>query len=279
MKYARLAMLLLGIYLLVLNLYGVVMPYPRHSEASIGGGVRLHDVTITHEDAIHRIGKALNEKEFAKKITIVNEAVAKSVVHVGDAEVQIPASENWVLHVLGRVAPTIRIWNRELRLFPYNIHTPAVALQRGTGKCGQVSVIVATLLHDMGIQSGVIAIGAPRIRHLVAYAVNEQGQMYVLDPDYDVVVPFSPNEFLQRGEEVLRLYDKVKDQINSRHFALVGEILLSGKYKRIPYDSHELRSRRLFEQALYVAKWVIPLSLVGFAVLPVYRQRKRSKSR
>ena len=75
-------------------------------------------------------------------------------------------------------------------------------------------------------------------------------QYHRLMKPVDVVIPFAPDKYRERKEDVLRLYGAVSYGLPAEHMELVKNILLSGQYILTDYDSHQLSTVRAIEARL-----------------------------
>lgn len=252
------ALFLLGIGLMALNLIGLVTP-PRSSELiNETATYFVNDLTLSEQEFYQRL-EALDPSHRADYLTQLSRLVSESVMHYWQDEhraeyrILLPWSENFILRALAYINP------KYFAMYEFQDHRKAIA--RGVGLCSQHSIITAGFLAEQGIPTKLIELHG----HVILTAEVDEGQWWLLDPDYGLVLPFSLQEAEENPAEVAQFYhragfsdydvDKVEE-----FFRTDNNIIFDG--------GAESYQTWLFviEKISYVAKWAIPVGLL----LPVF---------
>mgnify|MGYP000865829117 CR=1 FL=1 len=252
------ALFLLGIGLMALNLIGLVTP-PRSSELiNETATYFVNDLTLSEQEFYQRL-EVLDPSHRADYLTQLSRLVSESVMHYWQDEhraeyrILLPWSENFILRALAYVNP------KYFAMYEFQDHRKAIA--RGVGLCSQHSIITAGFLAEQGIPAKLIELHG----HVILTAEVDEGQWWLLDPDYGLVLPFSLQEAEENPAEVAQFYyragfsdydvDKVEE-----FFRTDNNIIFDG--------GAESYQTWLFviEKISYVAKWAIPVGLL----LPVF---------
>lgn len=252
------ALFLLGIGLMTLNLIGLVTP-PRSSELiNETATYFVNDLSLSEQEFYQRL-EGLDASNRADYLTQLSRLVSDSVMHYWEDEnreeyrIMLPWTENFILRALAYVHP------KYFARYEFQDHRKAIA--RGVGLCSQHAIITAGFLAEQGIPAKLIELHG----HVILTAEVDEGQWWLLDPDYGLVLPFSLQEAEENPAEVAQFYhragfsdydvDKVEE-----FFRTDNNIIFDG--------GAESYQTWLFviEKISYVAKWAIPVGLL----LPVF---------
>lgn len=217
-------------------------------------------IELPPEDALPALQRRDDETdvEFLHRATNV---VHRSIAHhwppkIADSpyRARVPLTENWILWACGSISTTFN---------PYEFFNAEKAIQRGFGMCSQH----ARALTDALLQEEIDAEYVRHFGHQMVQAHTPNGT-YVLDSDFNVVIPYSTSTLKENPELVKDYYaDKAPVRNPEDSFTLDD---LADIYSRdyILWDISESAYRR-FERASYVLLWVIPavLILLGIAGL------------
>jgi len=252
------ALFLLGIGLMALNLIGLVTP-PRSSELiNETATYFVNDLTLSEQEFYQRL-EALDPSHRSDYLTQLSRLVSESVMHYWQDEhraeyrILLPWSENFILRALAYVNP------KYFAMYEFQDHRKAIA--RGVGLCSQHSIITAGFLAEQGIPAKLIELHG----HVILTAEVDEGQWWLLDPDYGLVLPFSLQEAEENPAEVAQFYQRAGfsdydvDKVEE-FFRTDNNIIFDG--------GAESYQTWLFviEKISYVAKWAIPVGLL----LPVF---------
>ena len=266
MKKLNTTLLLAGLILLVINIYGLFRtmrnPAVYTEEKTIHN--RLNDITIRYPEIKEMLKMKENESniDFAVRI---NKVVNDGFIHYWKPEgtekyhLRVPVWENYLLYLASYINPE-KYKNYEFSNYKKN-------LERGVGLCSTHSTIVKGILLENGIKAELLDIGK---HHVVVRAELNDTATYILDPDFGIVVPYdtlaiSANPELVRAPyaDMASLY--YSDAIDPYTTDIMVNIF--GKRKYV-YSVDNW-----FEYFSYWAKWILPL-LLAFPYV-MYHLRKR----
>lgn len=135
------------------------------------------------------------------------------------------------------------------------------ALLRGYGFCSQRALIVTDILHDNNIDADTISING----HVIATAkITDEGTQkdFVLDPDYDVAIPFSL-EYTQNNTNILNKYYNDKNT----------EVII-GIYEKKFRKKYGIRFSKRKELFFVWLQWLIPAALICLGMCIRWRCRR-----
>lgn len=280
------ALAMVGIALLAVNTFGLTQSL-RHPDVHNARGM-LHpiDVTIDYETALGLL-EAKNDGDVAGYVRQATFAVADGVLHRWDDEqfdklrIRVPVWENWILHLLGLIDP-------ELREYIFWDHRRG--LERGVGLCGHVSSILVGFLREKGLDARTVAL----FGHMVVTAEVEDGEWYLLDPDYGVVIPRGLDQVVKDPEIVEAAYSERLERTalsGAKQAEIVDRVL--GFYShtesniidatgRLGYYSGMASPAEWYgerEALTYALIWPVPLALLGSGALLMVFWRWKSVDR
>ena len=268
-----LGMFLIGSVLLLINIYGLFQP--------LGNDEIYSETHVLHKNDIDKNAQALlkevlseknitDRKEYIKKVVL---AVNKSIAHYWWEEgrikynLTIPIYKNFIL------------WFKQFtdaRHYKfYEFCDYKKALERKVGLCSQHAITVCGILNEKKIPCKIVALSG----HVVAMAEVEPEKYWILDADYDVIVPLHIDEIEEDPSVIIPYY---KDKIAYSNYALSqvennnGEntdvnvitleklVSIFGKKGNFIIDGVEKYCGKKFsceERAAYLI-WIIPLLLI-----------------
>lgn len=261
---------LLGTGLTGLNLAGICIPPAPHSRTLDAKTLKL-TLEFTPPERTIAILQALPAPRNGEQLREATRIMASGIIHywptddIFDPETLYSPLENWAVYAMSAVEALARKAGLPLQLrfsrlerFDYRD-----AIRKGVGFCSQVSMALADYLDERGIASRVAGLDG----HVVVEA-SVNGQFYILDPDYDVVIPFSVEEAAQSSPVVAKYYmERGYPVSTATHVASLYGPEGNGNYYHSP-------QRRLFERLFTFVKWGAPafLFLCGAILLLLNRR-------
>jgi hypothetical protein len=251
MKTFRIVLLVVGIFLLGLNISGLFISLRNPALNTEKNTGRVHDVTLSYDQTKKEIKRKPGEsdKDFAVRLTGV---VANSMSHYWKNEglkkynMQIPAWDNYILY-------TASLFKKDKR---YEYKHYKKDLERGVGLCSTHSIVLKGILLHNGIEAYLWDIDG----HVVVRAKVGNNEWYILDPDFGLIVPHDIAE-IEGDPEIVRpvyasmagLYKKDYD-----HPYTADQIIeLYGKKGNHIYDYN-----MAFENFADIGIWIIPFLLM-----------------
>jgi hypothetical protein len=236
-----------GLGLLVLNVVGKargLSVYPIGREFGEGERNLARTREIRDLSELRRGGEESTEMHAARLTRAINGHLVHSM---GSRFPRVSALQNWVLWLLGTVAPS-RFRNLEFR-------NARFALERGFGLCSQAALVLADLLGRARIPAEIAVLEG----HVVVTAETAPGRWIVLDPDYGVTIPMTLDEIQVQAEAVVaRSYGA---DYGPSVVARLGPAYAKG-YRLAPRNGRE-RLRAWFERLTFFLKWALPLLMIG----------------
>lgn len=260
-------MIIPSILLMMINFYGFsqdLRPSEFQAEDLRFGE---SDITISKEEFLAQIYPKEGETQIEYSVRLTN-LIADGTAHIHWEEFDpkkfhqlVPVWENWIIHLMGLVTG-IPEYER------YHFSNPYKSIERGIGICGDASMVMTQLLEKQGIPTEILTFPG----HVVVTAEID-GQRKIFDPDFGVVLPFSPNELKNSVDEAAQLYINRGYEESDRRF-----FLDSYSQPYVVWDGPEefITKKFYFEKLAYVLKWLLPALgiLIGSLLL-----RRKQKSR
>jgi hypothetical protein len=254
------ASLVCGIILMALNMYGLTQPIRKP-----GLGVMDHaDLRFVPKEiwSYEQSMTAINElSRFQSKQSLAEEAahvVNLSLIHVDWMRVQpaeyrqlIPVWENYFLYWLGRFSGLPQFERYHYANYQRNI-------QRGIGICGDASTVLSSILDRYGVINTIVSFE----RHVIVEYKDDNGDKYLLDPDFGILLGVSLEQLVERPERVAELY------LNAGYSQREVDFLLAvfSENYTVYNNTYSFMSKRyLFERVSYAAKWIVPVLLIVLA--------------
>ena len=230
-----------------------------------------NDVTLTGEQAISNLGRKTGESDLDYGIRvngIINRSIGSYAGHIWASKFNfpIPIWENFILWGFAQLSP---------RYYRYEYIDPIKALKRGVGACGQHAMIIVGILRDAGINARMVMLDG----HVVATAELTKGTWQILDPMYGVHMPFSMAQIGEAPELIVPYYRKSLQSVpwpatRKEHeittlvheYGPTGNTIDQSETGLSGYLSGQIHIER--ENTAYIYKWLFPLALIAFWVLP-----------
>ena len=262
--------LVVGTVLMAINIYGLTQPIRKP-----GLGVEDHellrfvpDQTWSYERSMQEIDALSTIDDPDRLASKANEIVNTSMVHPqwtwvdrNEYRQLVPIWENYYLWFLGVVTDMPQIQRYHYANYKRNI-------KRGIGVCGDFATVYSSILDRYGIENRLASFSDG---HVVVEYDSDDGQSYVMDPDFGVELGMSLEEISNSPEQVRSAY---ADQgYSTREIDTLVRIYGSGFF--IFDDTYNFMAKRyIFEEVSYVMKWVAPLILIFLASVYFFRTRK-----
>ncbi|NWN90416.1 hypothetical protein HLV39_02740 [Marinobacter adhaerens] len=254
--------LVIGLILMSINLYGVAQPIRKPGLGVLDQGqLRFVPNKVwsykQSMEAINDLGTISGRYQLAEK---ANEVVNRSLVHVDWNRVDpksyrqlIPIWENYFLWAIGHFSGLPQFERYHYADYRRNI-------RRGIGICGDASTILSSVMDRYGIPNRIVSFQG----HVIVEYQDENGQDYLLDPDFGVSLGASLSDLLRNPEGFKQPYVKAGYSVAEIDY-------LFEAYKKEGYSIYEdtyhfMTQRYIFENVSYGMKWLLPGFLV---VLPV----------
>lgn len=260
-----LSILLIGVLLTSINFYGLskdIRPL-----VFLNDELRFkNDITQNLETTLNNINPLNNESEleFSSRIT---EEVSNGLAHIHwdryDSEKfnqLIPIWENYFLYFMGKFSGI-----PEFERYHYADYQRS--LNRGIGICGDASMIMSQLLTKNGIENQIITFPGHVI--VTVKFKNEQDEM-LFDPDFGVVLPFTPDEIKQAPSLVNEYY---LDAGYFNYDVTTLNKIYSNKYKRWNGVKHFITKKYYFEYITYALKWPLPFLMILLSTYYLFRKK------
>jgi hypothetical protein len=267
-KWTAYVCLVLGSVLLLINFIGLFVNFSYISLKA--GKAPPVDVTPIVYELYKKDGEML--EQYLERLT---DAVHRNTTHYF---IDRNSENSWQVRSRGTVALTEN-WPLYLyALWKYLLgewHTiefaePEPALRRGYGFCSQRALIVAAMLERQQMPGKIVGLSG----HVVAMTTLPDGREYILDPDYNVVIPYSLDHISNRmGINLFEKYynnDKLMP-MNDNALRLHTFYITYADNKI--YDSAYLYVSK-YENNLYniakIIKWSIPLICIIFGITLIF---------
>ncbi len=189
-----------GMALLALNIYGLFVPLGNTDIYSEQHTLYENDVDKNAQSLLNEVvneQKITSREEYIKKVVL---AVNKNIAHYWWNEgrvkynLTIPIYKNYIL------------WFKQFtdsRHYKfYEFCNYKRALKRKVGLCSQHAISVCGILEAKNIPSKIIALSG----HVVAMVEVKTDKYWILDADYDVIIPYSIDEIEQNPSIIIPYY-------------------------------------------------------------------------
>jgi hypothetical protein len=259
LKVARIiqwSLMLIALTLLAINTYGFsqsLRPATFSPEDLRFGASDISLSLLEYQQAIKK-QPSENDIEYAKRLTDV---IAQGTAHIHwekfDPKVfnqRVPIWENWILYFMG-VFSGIPEFER------YHFVSPEKSVERGIGICGEVSMLMTSLLERNGIPAEMVTVPG----HVLVTATID-GETKIFDPDFGVVLPYSAVELQQNAEQASQLYVDAGYKSYDKAFFLKA---FSKPYKIWSGPEQFITKKFYFEKVSYWLMWLFPISLMAIA--------------
>lgn len=268
MKTLSKILFLIGLILLGVTVYGLFRtmrnPAIFSKEQIIRN--RINDITIGYPEILDSLKRKDHESNIQFAVRI-NKVVNDGFIHYWKDEgikkyhIRVPIWENYLLHFASYIDP------KTYRKYEFTNYKKN--LERGVGLCSTHSIVVRGVLMEQGIKAELLGAGLER-RHVVVRAELGDGVVYLLDPDYGIVIPHDTAAITANPELVREPYSNMaslyySDAIDPYTTNIMVEIFGNRKHVYYPYYR--------FERFSYWAIWVIPFLLMFPFGLYFFRKR------
>jgi hypothetical protein len=278
------SLITLSIIILVINFIGFFFnPYDVENYQRIERG---EDTSISYETALNNIKyeKYRHEKRLKTKdqddeelrlFEVIVNIVFKRMSNLFSEEESgknlfiISIFDNWILWMKSNfIDPSYR----------HEFANPYRALKSGAGFCSQQSMAVVELLREFGYKAGAVGLKG----HVVAWVKAKRG-MYILDPDYGVIMPFDFTTACSNKDKIIEYYKNMKLKMLSEKRILdeakmVADIYCANKGRYFEYkegvDGYRGKGYTSQEDWLYTLKWVIPILFLCLSVIGYFSLKK-----
>ncbi len=249
-KIFSLTMFLLGLVLLLINVFGLFKSL-RNEELYSEITPYKDDISIRFEEAREQWKRVdmESEQEFASRVTML---VNNSMAHYWRDEgikkyyMRIPAWENYIL--------LIKQWITGHKKYEFRNYKKVI--ERGVGICSQPCIGLKYLLNANGIEADLWDLQG----HIIVGTTFEDGTEYTLDPDYGYVIPYGMKA-LQDNPELVREAYKNHDGVYAPH--LKEHKHTEDIVQMYAQDGNGIYTmKKPFEDFSYLAKWILPLLLL-----------------
>lgn len=266
-------MLVLGLVLLSLNLYGLTQPLRKP-----GLGVTdqellrfVPDQVWDYETSLSAINSLAGPESDVPLAEQANNVVHQSLVHVKWTDVDpvayrqlVPPWENVYLWAVGRFSGLPQFER-------YHYADYRRSIERGIGICGDASIVLSSVLERYNVESDIISFRG----HVIVEYENPKGQKLLLDPDFGVVINRSLDELKADPDIARPLYleagygaQEVDDLVS----------IFSKDYATFD-DTYDFMAKRyLFEKTTYILKWLLPPLLILPAIVLWFRRRRQGSA-
>lgn len=267
---ALLVSLLTGSILLGANIFGLTQSLRKP-----GLGVTDRDQLRFIPEEVWSYSKSLEEIEELEYLDgreelaeHANMIINRSLIHVDWERVDpreyrqlVPFWENYFLWAIGRFTDLPQ-FNR------YHYADYRRSIKRGIGICGDASMALSSVLDRFNVPNEIVSFDG----HVIVEYETEDGTRALMDPDFGVSLGTSLLNLERDTEQVRGRY--LAAGYNEREVAYLFEAY-DQKYVVFDDTYHFMTQRYLFEKVSYFLKWLLPVVLILFPIICVYRIRRR----
>jgi hypothetical protein len=247
------ACLSLGVLLLATNLYGLGQSLRPASFSSEDLRFGDSDISLSLSEYQQSVQKLPRETDlaFATRLTkVISQGTAHVEWELFDPEKfnqRVPFWENWILNLMGRFSG-IPEFER------YHFVNPEKSMERGIGICGEVSMLMTSLLEQNNIEASLVTVPG----HVMVSAKID-GKTNIFDPDFGVVLPFAIDELKANAEQASQLYLNAGYKPYDKVFF---QKVFSEPYRVWNGAEHFITKKYYFEKVSYWLIWIIPVCML-----------------
>ncbi|MBZ2167687.1 hypothetical protein [Marinobacter sp. F4216] len=264
-KVCGIGCILLGVFLLLLNSYGLTkslrVEHLKESELRFPG-----DEAIPFAEAMENT-ILRNDETLIDYIIRQTRNVDNALAHIrwhdtdpGEHNLRVPVWENYILFLMGLLSGI-----PEYKRYHFVQHEKSI--ERGIGICGDASMTLSTILTNNDISNTIVSFPG----HVVVSS-SLNGQDFVLDPDFGVVLNMSTDELRFRKSEVAKAYRNA----GYGNLDVLGIVnILSQEYVSWEGPSHFISKKYYFEYFSYWFIWIFPVILLILGAWALKSQLKR----
>lgn len=239
----------IGIALMAMNITGLIIPL-RNPDVHTFYGDDRKDAVYSYEETMSLINRLPNEDDYAYVVRLT-ELISDSI------------SPYWLDEGIDRFRLRVPIWENYI-LWAYSFKTPEKflkyeyndykkALERGVGLCSQYALVASQIMEENGIDSKVVGLSG----HVITMAeVNEQ--WYVVDPEYNVIIPYSLDVVARDPEMIAEYYSTTwaPGFVPELYTTSENNVVFENAVAYKGFNSPRI------EKKAYTYKWVLPLFLM-----------------
>jgi hypothetical protein len=239
----------MGGVLLLINIFGLFQNL-RNNDIYFEKTYLDNNIKINKKDLYLIINSnTSNEQEY---ITNLTDAVHKGIAHywldeIAKYNLTIPIYENYILYLMSYFDPQYK----KYEFVNYN-----KALERGVGLCSQYSFVITEILKEKGFDSRFVAL----TRHRVSTVRLSNGKWWVIDPNYNVVLPYSLKE-IESNPKIVKQFYKNKGFSDTISSSMIDIYEKKGNRVYNKNGGKWYYTKSKIEYWLYVLKWLIPFIL------------------
>jgi hypothetical protein len=273
-RYLYISLFLLGIFLLILNGYGFLVPLKNPSIYTEPKTGFENDAVLTPAETFRQLSEleALSKKETVEKATSI---LSRSMAHYWESTpdyqygITVPFYHNWILASLQFIYPSV------YKQYEYCNYKDAI--KRGIGLCSQHAITLTDFLNRHNINSFVVGLDG----HVVSTAEIAPDVWWVLDPDFGLVIPHSLDTIEHSPQLVAPYYENISSIKRSYGdpkdfpaiYAESGNIIyLGASIGNVSYIDCNWK-KVLIEKTARFLIWLIPLFLMVPFSVNLYRKK------
>lgn len=248
-----------GALLLALNLYGLTCTL-RRDDLQAETDVRFpNDLQLSLEETraqLRRLPGESNEEFGLRATTVVQRGISHIVWDSPSAEkhrLRVPVWENYLLYAASYLRPA--------EFQRYHFTNAERTIERGVGICGDAACVLSTMLERQGIESRILAFPG----HVVVEANlgTDEPRWWILDPDFGIAVPGDLKAIRRDNQALIAAYAQAgygdADLSDLRNIYSKPGMRFASAFDFSP-------KRAYFEEAMYLLKWALPLSLLALSL-------------
>ncbi len=165
----------------------------------------------------------------------------------------IPIWENYLIYLMAKLTD-IPEYDR------YHFSSPYKSLERGIGVCGDAAMNLSALLKEKSIPNKIVSFPG----HVAVQVTLDKEQVWLFDPDFNVVIPYDITA-ISNNPEIVRPFYNEKGYSEKEVNNLVNKY--GFEYETWDGVKHFITKKYYFEKLSYYLIWIIPLLLFGLGIL------------
>lgn len=236
---------------MLINLYGMLVGL-RHNDIYFEKTYLNNKIELSLNEVYNRLNNLdqCDEKNIIEVTNIVNKGIAHYWFDdIRKYNMTVPLYENFILYLKSYLNPHMY---KKYEFVDYH-----KALERGIGMCSQYSSILVQILKEKGCDARIVGLG----RHVVSTVQLQNGNWWVVDANYNVVIPFSL-VYIEKNPNIVKSYYLDKGYSDDVSKSMI-EIYSKEKNRIYPNNGGEWYNKKAqFEEISYVLKWIIPIVLM-----------------
>lgn len=248
----------LAILLLTLNTVGLFLPLEPE-------GINKENLRFAN-DYSHPLDATLESIQWKENDSTliysnrVSSAISKRLAHIHWEKYEperfnqtIPIWENYLIYLMAKLTD-IPEYNR------YHFSNPYKSLERGIGVCGDAAMNLSAMLKERHITNKIVSFPG----HVAVLVTLDKEQVWLFDPDFNVVIPYDITA-ISNNPELVRPFYNEKGYSEKEVNNLVNKYGL--EYKTWDGVKHFITNKYYFEKFSYYLIWIFPLLLFGLGML------------